>query len=212
MDKEKRYTYYIDEYDEFDWCVIDNTTDEDYVYLEDITKVLNKQDQQITELETRIAEYQNDGMGDAILNAGKKIKELQQQLEETEELNKKLAEHSQSVDKALDDSCDVIRNLKMQLAEKEEYIKYNIPKLIEANEMMSKQLAEKEKEETKRMQDFEKGCQEYYSSDKYKKDFAIAELEKVKSWADIDYRKHCYINAVELDKYINQQIKELKGK
>ena len=59
MDKEERYTYHIDEYDEFDWCVIDNTTDEDYVYLEDITKVLNKQNQQIADLEAKLAESEN---------------------------------------------------------------------------------------------------------------------------------------------------------
>lgn len=35
--------------------------------------------------------------------------------EELLEHNKKLAEHSQSVDKALDDSCETIRNLKQQL-------------------------------------------------------------------------------------------------
>lgn len=56
MDKKERYTYYIDEYDEFDWGIIDNTTDEDYVYLEDITKVLNEQNQQIADLEAKLAE------------------------------------------------------------------------------------------------------------------------------------------------------------
>lgn len=44
-----------------------------------------------------------------------------------------------------------------------------------------KQLGILEKEETKRMEDFEKRCQEYYSTDEYKRDFAIAELEKVRS-------------------------------
>ena len=48
-------------------------------------------------------------------NALKLIDQLKQQLEESEEINKKLAEHSQSVDKALDDSCEIIRNLKKQL-------------------------------------------------------------------------------------------------
>ena len=43
-------------------------------------------------------------------------------IEDSEEVNKKLAEHSQSVDKALDDSCDVIRTFKKQLAEKNQAI------------------------------------------------------------------------------------------
>lgn len=46
--------------------------------------VLNEQDQKIKDLEAKLAEYQNDGVGDVILNAGKKIKELQQQLAEKE--------------------------------------------------------------------------------------------------------------------------------
>lgn len=40
---------------------------------------------------------------------------------------------------------------------------------------------------------------------------AIQELEKVNEYADEDFRKHCYIDAVQLEKFINQQIKELKG-
>ena len=55
MSKEQRYTYYIDEFDEFDWAITDNTTDESYEYLEDITKVLNEQDQKIKELEHRLS-------------------------------------------------------------------------------------------------------------------------------------------------------------
>lgn len=39
---------------------------------------------------------------------------------------------------------------------------------------------------------------------------AIEQLEKVKEYADIDFRKNCYINAVELDKFIDNQIEELK--
>ena len=40
--------------------------------------------------------------------------------------------------------------------------------------------------------------------------FAVEQLEKVKEFADIDFRKNCYINAVELDKFIDNQIEELK--
>lgn len=55
MSKEQRYTYYIDEFDSFDWAITDNTTDESYEYLEEITKVLNEQDRKIKELEHRLA-------------------------------------------------------------------------------------------------------------------------------------------------------------
>ncbi len=41
-------------------------------------------------------------------------------------------------------------------------------------------------------------------------EFTIKELEKVKEFADIDFRKNCYINAVELDKFVDNQIKQLK--
>ena len=40
---------------------------------------------------------------------------------------------------------------------------------------------------------------------------AIQELEKVNKYADEDFRKHCYIDAVQLEKFINQQIKELEN-
>lgn len=52
---------------------------------------------------------------DELIDCLQEHKKLKIQLEEVEELNKKLAEHSQSVDKALDDSCETIRNLKKQL-------------------------------------------------------------------------------------------------
>ena len=55
MSKEQRYTYYIDEFDEFDWAITDNITDESYEYLEDIAKVLNEQDQKIKDLQHRLS-------------------------------------------------------------------------------------------------------------------------------------------------------------
>lgn len=45
---------------------------------------------------------------------------------------------------------------------------------------------------------------------KYSKKLCIEQLEKVKEYADIDFRKNCYINAVELDNFIDNQIEELK--
>lgn len=88
-------------------------------------------------------------------------------------------------------------------------------------ERLREQLAEKEKEETKRMQDFEKGCQEYYKSNQR----VIDELEKVKEWANNMYDGWKSNDGVNLDAksgicntlqavcgMVNQQIKSLKGK
>ena len=46
-------------------------------------------------LEAKLAEYQNDEVGNAILNAGKKIKELQQQLAEKEKQIAELEEQDE---------------------------------------------------------------------------------------------------------------------
>ena len=77
-------------------CIKDNNSDARCQLLDTYKScvILNEQDQKIKELEVKLAEYQNDGVGDVILNAGKKIKELQQQLvekdKEIEELKKEL--------------------------------------------------------------------------------------------------------------------------
>lgn len=74
-------------------------------------------------------------------------------------------------------------------------------------EEFNKQLAEKEKEEIKRMEVFEKGCQEYYKSNQT----AIAELEKVIEFAktqdEFGFRK----SGMEIFMFVDQQIKSLKG-
>ena len=89
-------------------------------------------------------------------------------------------------------------------------------------DQLKQQLADKEKEETKRMEDFEKGCQEYYKSNQR----VIDELEKVKEifgrvrW----YQGSCnlgfgeakcfddkLVSWIDVEKEIDQQIKELKG-
>ena len=64
-----------------------------------------------------------------------------------DKLKQQLAEKDAEVQNWKDGTMVVkLGKLEEQLAEKDEYIKYNVPKLIEANETMSKQLAEKEKE------------------------------------------------------------------
>ena len=86
------------------------------------------------------------------------------------------------------------------------------------NQKLKQQLAEKEKE----YQSFKKIADENvnylknrileetrnHNQDKIA--FCIEQLEKVKIYADIDFRKHCYIDAVQLDKFIDNQIKHLK--
>ena len=76
----------------------------------------------------------------------------------------------------------------------------------EEQKQRKQQIAEKEKEETKRMEDFEKGCQEYYKSNQT----AIERLEKVKERMKKGYHYGMYNqNFIE---YIDNQINELKGK
>ena len=92
-----------------------------------------------------------------------------------------------------------IDQLKQQLAEKDEYIKYNVPKLIEANEMMSKQLTEKEKELHTANQETLHFQNKYFAE----KQIAIEELKKTRYYA-----KHIQGGLID---YIDQQIKTLKG-
>ena len=125
------------------------------------------------------------------------INRLRAQLSEYEEVNKKLAEHSQSVDKALDDSCDVIRNLKMQLAEKEK----EIEKLKIILSMQAVQVPEEQ-----RVNLITANCVQYNPNQT-----AIEELEKVIEFAktqdEFGFRK----SGMEIFMFIDQQIKSLKG-
>ena len=53
MSKE-RFECFTDEWDEYDWYVKDNKNNEEFEYLEDVTKILNQQDQRIAELEEQL--------------------------------------------------------------------------------------------------------------------------------------------------------------
>ena len=86
-------------------------------------------------------------------------------------------------------------------------------------QQLKQQLEDKDKEiEKLRKGEYQKCCQHCEAfqhlvevSKQDANDLAIQELEKVNKYADEDFRKHCYIDAVQLEKFINQQIKELKG-
>ena len=157
------------------------------------------------------------------------IDQLKQQLEETEELNKKLAEHSQSVDKALDDSCDVIRNLKQQLAEKDQAIEG----LQEINQSLGQTCNNDAKEIERLREQLHTANQEtLHFQNKYfaEKQIAIEELEKVKKSLKHkgfvlkvkppitmpttpmnEYLKEFMIFEDAFDRIFDQQIKSLKG-
>ena len=124
------------------------------------------------------------------------VTELKQQIEESEEVNKKLAEHSQSVDKALDDSCDVIRNLKMQLAEKEK----EIEKLKIILSMQAVQVPEEQ-----RVNLITANCVQYNPNQT-----AIAVLEKLNEEFNQPYADDVYTGG-QIEIIINEQIAELKG-
>ena len=103
--------------------------------------------------------------------------------EEMLEHNKKLAEHSQSVDKALDDSCETIRNLKQQLHTTNQETLYFKNKYF-----AEKQIAIEELEKVK----------EWFISN--------SEHDEDHNAILIDYTIPAVVSL------IDQQIKELKGK
>ena len=133
----------------------------------------------------------------AFTELAKKFKNLEAKLT--------LAKMNESFEKEKKDNAfKFIEELKQQLAEKEKEIKS-----LRTRQFID--MTEKEMLELKiatHNQDLKKIRDIFNQSHNQT---AIEVLEKVKEYADIDYRKHCYINAVELDKYIDKQIKELKG-
>lgn len=77
MSKQERFEYFIDEWDENDWYIKDNKTDEQFEYLEDVTKLLNQQDQITADLEAKLAEQKllADNIIKAYVDENKKILE-----------------------------------------------------------------------------------------------------------------------------------------
>lgn len=155
---------------------------------------------------------------------------LKQKLEDSEEVNKKLAEHSQSVDKALDDSCDVIRNLKQKLTECEkcnnEWTEIvdgkleTINRLIEEKHELQQQLEDKDKllkQKISKMKstDFIRMCKEcgfMVQAKEIDNQTAIAVLEEmldneVYINSKLDFEDGNYV----LSKIIRTKIKSLKG-
>ena len=118
-----------------------------------------------------------------------------------------------------------IEDLKQQLAEKDEIFHYAklewedcLHKTCEEHSVfikkLSQQLAEKDEKQkrtNKVVEQFQQRVKYFSEKDQDKISFAVEQLEKVREYADIDYRKHCYIDAVQLDKYIDNQIKQLKA-
>ena len=95
------------------------------------------------------------------------------------------------------------QQLKRQLAEKERQLELSEELLIKQEKEYDEQL--------------EKQAKIYYKHlNQDKIEFAIEQLKEVKEYAYAnyrkysDYREHCYIDAVQLDKYIDNQINELK--
>lgn len=123
-----------------------------------------------------------------------KVDDLEKQLAESEkESNARYNAWQEEIGE-----CD---RLRVALAEKEEYIKYNVPKLIEANEKMSKQLQEEKNRSKKLNHEAQKYYEDAYCNGSQNQT-AIAELEKVKEY----WLKH-----EDIGYYIDQQIKSLKG-
>ena len=136
------------------------------------------------------------------------FKQLKRQLKEKDNLiefgreeirkrNKRIDEIVERDKKLFDDKNKELEKLKQQLEEKDK----EIERLNKALEMC------------KHIERYDIG-EMFLENAKLiieKRQFAIRELEKVNKYADEDFRKHCYIDAVQLEKFINQQIKDLKG-
>ena len=97
-------------------------------------------------------------------------------------------------------------------------LKTNYTKLNKRYQEIKRQLEEKEETIEKINKEFVQAVKDWKSlverKNQEKISFSVEQLEKVKEIliqnADIDFRKNCYINAVELDKFIDNQINELK--
>jgi DNA repair exonuclease SbcCD ATPase subunit len=137
---------------------------------------------QIADLEAKLAE--SESSHEILIN---------QFEEETEKLRRQIKQESDARKRFVEE----VKSLKQQLAEKDDLIKQTI-------KFYSDDFVEKDKE-LKELRYIVK------SKEQDKTSFAVEQLEKVKKYADIDYRKNCYIGAVELDKYIDQLIAEIKG-
>lgn len=172
--------------------------------------------EKLAELEDFMEKHKCHSVGDLMLeftiSAVDKLN-LKLTEEKLAEMKAKLAESERSKEiniKERDKICiemsvdynKQIYQLKQQLAETDKLMQEYLNKCLSLEE----QLAEKEKEETKRMEDFEKGCQEYYKSNQT----AIAVLEKVKDWV-VDYSEIKGQSWNHTLNYLNKQIKELKG-
>lgn len=108
------------------------------------------------------------------------IADLEAKLKESEKLGKRMYEQKEYAEKILrmstHEETKEICKLKQQLAETDKLMQEYLSKCLS----LEQQLAEKEKEVTKQMEDFEKRCQEYYKGDEIKYDFAIETLEKLR--------------------------------
>lgn len=164
-----------------------------------------------------------------VTNKENRIKELKQQLAEKDkkimelEYEKILSENKPAFCKLSGKDCEVLgklEELKQQLAESEAYIQGNVPKLIEANKMMSKQLAEKDEEaqEIYEMYNQERKKNWLYNRKNQDKiSFAVDKLTEVKEFFLKEHRNEemdtDYIitkDAWQIAEYLLNQIKRLK--
>lgn len=118
--------------------------------------------------------------------------------------------YSDCIKQGLCPNCyDYFKELKQQLAEKQNTIDEINKEFVQAVHDWKTLCAEKDKEIEEKMMSFEKRCQEYYKSDEFKRDFAIQELEKVKTLIQnvINFEKPDFVGVYDA---INKQIIELK--
>ena len=149
-------------------------------------------------------------MIDECYKKDQKIKDLEAKLAESDEYKELLLEEKAGYIDIISGYADKCKELKQQLEEKDQAIE-NWKTMYES----VMQTCNNDAKEIERLREqLHIANQEtLHFQNKYfaENQIAIDVLNKVKEYADVDYRKHCYINAVELDKYIDQQIRVLKG-
>ena len=166
--------------------------------------------------EEHLEEIKENIMENNLKKQDQQIDQLKQQLEEKDKQIDIISRDNNSYKYNIDEQKRIIDDFAKQLKEKDNYhLRYELAGADETIANLRQQLEEKDKE-IERLQKVDDIWFDSYDNTiktlkQNQTQLAIQELEKVNKYADEDFRKHCYIDAVQLEKFINQQIKELKG-
>ena len=132
MSNKERFECFIDEWDENDWYIKDNKTDEQFEYLEDVTKLLNRLETKLTEqklfADNIIKSYveANKSLGEQVLEKEKEI----EQLKKFDDLNKTFFDLFRTAFKEPNKVDDLFNTFKtMQEKQEQDKIEFAITEL-----------------------------------------------------------------------------------